>query len=195
MLKAPARFWSEAADGLVTIRRVDVTSPMPSRFLRVVHVPDNGPAWFSDVFDLVLQKRGPISIDAELKPGVRVEGRLADNVPRPIKNGRVVARVVETETGMVNDSRWDAAADIAADGTFVFESLPPNAELQVTAICDGWVSKNPTDNEITEYWKRVYGNALDPRRFKMGIVFPHVFRLEGTRSKPRFLWRTQRLTK
>ena len=184
VLKAPARFWSEGADGLVTIRRVDVTSPMPSRFLRVVHVPDNGPAWFSDVFDLLLQKRGPISIDGELKPGVRVEGRLADNVPRPIKSGRVVARIVETTTGGTNDSRWDAAADIAADGTFVFASLPPDSELQVTAICDGWVSKNPTDNEITEYWKRVYGNALDSHRFKMGVVFPQVFRLDGDSIKP-----------
>ena len=121
----------------------------------------------------------PIAIDAELKPGVHVEGRLADDVPRPIKNGRVVARIVEAQTGWVNDSHWDAVADIAADGTFVFESLPPDADLQVTAICDGWVSKNPADDVITERRKQVYGDGLDPRRFKMGIVFPQVFRLEG----------------
>ena len=108
-----------------------------------------------------------------------MEGRLADDVPRPIKNGRVVARIVEAQTGWVNDSHWDAVADIAADGTFVFESLPPDADLQVTAICDGWVSKNPADDVITERWKQVYGDGLDPRRFKMGIVFPQVFRLEG----------------
>ena len=182
VLKAPTVDWSEAADGVVTIQRVDVRSEIPSRFLRIVHIPDDGRAWFSEVYDLQLQKR-PITIDAELKPGVRVEGRLDDNVPRPIKNGRVVARIVEAETGWVNGSHWDAAADIAADGTFVFESLPPDAELQVTAICDGWVSKNPTDDEITKFWKRAYGDALDPRRFSMGIVFPQVFRLEGASIK------------
>jgi hypothetical protein len=182
VLKAPATFWSESPEGLVTIRRVDLTSPLPSRFLRTVHIPDEGPAWFSDVFDLLPQKR-PIAIEAELKRGIRVEGRLADDVPRPIKDGRVVARIVDTATGGINDSYWVAAADIVADGTFVFESLPPNGVLQVTAICNGWVSRNPTDDVITDYWKQVYGAPLGPRRFKMGIVFPQVFRLEGDSIK------------
>ena len=182
VLKAPTVDWSEAADGVVTIQRVDVRSEIPSRFLRIVHIPDDGRAWFSDVYDLLLQKR-PIAIDAELKPGVRVEGRLADTVPRPIKNGRVVARIVEAQTGWINGSYWEAAADIATDGTFVFASLPPTSDLQVTAICDGWVSKNPTDDEVEDRWKQVYGQALDPHRLHMGLVFPQVFRLEGDSIK------------
>ena len=54
VLKAPTVDWSEAADGVVAIQRVDVRSEIPSRFLRIVQIPDDGRAWFSDVYDLLL---------------------------------------------------------------------------------------------------------------------------------------------
>src|SRR5262245_12033422 len=72
--------WSEKG-GVVTIRRVDLASKGAFRWLRIVQAPETGPQNFTDLIDLS-QLPGPtISLEAALKPGVRVEGQLADNAP------------------------------------------------------------------------------------------------------------------
>jgi beta-lactamase regulating signal transducer with metallopeptidase domain/protocatechuate 3,4-dioxygenase beta subunit len=182
LLAAPTTDWTEAADGVMALLRVDLSSDQPTRWLRIVQVPKNGPAWYSDLIDLLQQKGRPIAIETRLKPGVKVAGRLADNVPRPVKGGRVVARIVDGVDPM-NNLTFEAAADIAADGTFVLESLPADENLQLIAICDGWVSSNPTEKEITEYEKRWnFGNDL-----LRSIAYhrcPRLYRLEGQAIKP-----------
>jgi hypothetical protein len=82
-----AEDWTEV-DGVLTVRRVDLSSQHASRWLRIVQVPESGPAWFSDIVDLKHIAGNAISLDVTLNPGVRVEGRLADTVPRPVRNGR-----------------------------------------------------------------------------------------------------------
>ena len=72
---------------------------------------------------------------------------------RPVKNGRVVARIVAGHD-VQNNWCWEAATEIADDGTFVLQSLPADENLQLIAICDGWVSSNPAEKEITEFEKR-----------------------------------------
>ena len=84
--EAPSTDWTEA-DGLLTLRRVDLTSDRTSRWLRVVHVPEQGSAWFSDLLDLKAMPGNPVAIETTMKPGVRIEGRLADRVPRPSRMG------------------------------------------------------------------------------------------------------------
>jgi hypothetical protein len=166
-----------------------VTSIQPTRWLRIVHLPDEGPAWFSDLIDLVAQKRNPISIDAELKPGVRVEGRLDDSVPRPVKNGHVVGKLADGRIAPENDLCLEFAADVAADGTFVFESIPANEPLQLVAVCDGWVSSSPTDDQIVEYCQRWIQGVLfaDPRRFGSRFVCAQMFLPAEQAEKPTIL--------
>ena len=84
MLAATTNFtdWSQA-DGKLTLHRVDLASKEPWRWLRIVHAPEKGPAWFSDLIDLKQETGNPISIDVAMKPGVRLVGRLAEDVPRP----------------------------------------------------------------------------------------------------------------
>jgi beta-lactamase regulating signal transducer with metallopeptidase domain/protocatechuate 3,4-dioxygenase beta subunit len=169
--------WSEAG-GLLTIRRVDLQSKKAARWLRIVHLPDTGPAWFSDLIDLKQHSGNPITIDATMKPGVRVEGRLAEQVPRPVKNGHVVGAIVSGADPSTN-WYWSVAAEIAADGNFVIESMPADENLQIIAICDGWVSSSPTAAELHKY-----DTGIDPRAIDGTTVLPQLVQLKVPLVKP-----------
>ncbi len=93
--------------------------------------------------------------DLEMKPGLRIEGRLDARVPRPVKNGRVVVSVrppqfpaltIPEEIGDLHKrfgplQPWHSHRPIAEDGSFVFESVPPG-ELDLVCHGQGFVSTN-----------------------------------------------------
>lgn len=162
--------WSEA-DGVLTYRNLDLTT---SRWLRVAQIPEQGPAWFSEVVDLQHLAGNPISISVTLKPSSRVTGRLSNDVPRPIKNGRVFGSVVSPHSADYYQSTWTATTKIAEDGSFVLEALPPDETLQLIAICDGWISRSPLKTETEAYSQQhgfPKGEASDPRA---GMVLPQL---------------------
>ena len=76
------------------------------------------PAQLSEAIDLLPKNRGLISIDVQLKRGVRVEGLLDTQVPRPLKNGRVVALIAQGAS-RAGPSFWEVAADVTPDGSFI----------------------------------------------------------------------------
>jgi len=191
--------WSEA-NGVLTIRRVNVSDIQGYPWLRIVHVPEKGPAWFSDMIDLRHLKGNPLALDVSLNAGVRVEGRLADNVPRPVRKGRVVAGVVDGRMKSENCAReidgavvssptngelfFNAATEIAPDGTFVLESLPRDHDLQLFALCDGWVSRSPTKEELKAYLDKNDSQRLGGLAVSGGHVIPQLSRLTGAIIKP-----------
>ncbi|MFM9964230.1 MAG: HEAT repeat domain-containing protein, partial [Planctomycetaceae bacterium] len=137
-------------EGVLTIRRVDLTSKQAARWLRLVHVPKEGPAWFSELIDLK-PLQPPISLNVAMQPGVRVAGRLPDTVPRPVVNGRVAAQVVSGGSDASRNWSWSMGTTITKDGSFVLDSVPANENLQLIAVCDGWVSRSPTVDEMADY--------------------------------------------
>ncbi|HEX4072811.1 MAG TPA: hypothetical protein VHX68_16640, partial [Planctomycetaceae bacterium] len=170
-------------EGVLTVSRLDLMREYKIGLMRVVQFPEKGPTLFSDLVDLKRHVENPISLDLTLKPGVRVAGRLDSQVPRPVKNGRVVAGVRTGHLDSPNNWRWDATATVASDGTFVFESLPPDENLQLFAVCDGWVSTSPSRDEALKYaeadrFEVVYPGPLD------WAVSPHVYRLNGAAIEP-----------
>src|SRR5262249_24520421 len=88
--------WSES-DGVVTIRRVDLSSGQASRWLRVLQLPAQGTASYSEMIALKQHAERPVTLDLALKPGVRFIGRLSGDVPRPIRHGRIIAQIVTGE--------------------------------------------------------------------------------------------------
>jgi len=90
-----------------------------------------------------------------MKPGIRLEGRIDDAIPRPVKNARVMINVRPKEYPALTivedyydlDNKygyrylWHSYRPIAEDGSFVFESIPPGA-VDVTVLGDGFVSKS-----------------------------------------------------
>ena len=169
----------EDENGVLRVRNIDLSGQNQS--LRVVHVPESGPAWFSELLDLSAKGKAPqLSFDVELKPAVRLEGQLSESVPRPIENGRVVASFVGR--GSFSVANWVAVAQVAPDGTFAFESLPPNENAQLVAVCDGWVSQSPSVKEVKAYSNQHQFPVGDYETIFRGSVynvFPQLVHLEG----------------
>ncbi len=100
---------------------------------------------FSGVLPARYAKDKDVTIrGVKLKPGLRLTGRLSDNVPRPIKEGRVMAwcipKPVEGRPGDTSASvAWSDEVIIEPNGTFEFPSLPLGGTIQLIAICDGWL--------------------------------------------------------
>jgi hypothetical protein len=110
--------------------------------LRVMHFPEKSPTMFSTLVSFEVKAGQTNEFNVELKPGVRVAGRLDESVPRPVRGGRVCVHVFEE--GHDGDSSapvWAGWRTVGAEGTFEFESLPPG-RMEVIGLCDGFVSKN-----------------------------------------------------
>ena len=115
----------------------------------------SGQIVYSEVEEFAAEKGKDCNFDLEMKPGIRLEGRLDDNAPRPVTNGRVLISVRSKEfpawtnwnqvdavfKKFPNVSGWKSYRPIAPDGTFVFESVPPGG-LDVIVHGDGFASKN-----------------------------------------------------
>jgi hypothetical protein len=93
--------------------------------------------------------------------GIRVEGRIDENVPRPVKNGLVFISVRPKQYNQIdwrpksipsNRSDYDMfplytdCQSLSEEGTFKFENLPPGI-LDVIVLGDGFVWKNQSTNE------------------------------------------------
>jgi beta-lactamase regulating signal transducer with metallopeptidase domain len=117
----------------------------------------SGEVVYSDTIAFTAEKGKPCHLALEMNPGIRLEGRLDDNVPRPVKNGRVMISIRPKEYpaldviedyyaadqkygGYTARHFWHSYRPINEDGTFVFESVPPGT-ADVVVLGDGFASK------------------------------------------------------
>jgi hypothetical protein len=108
----------------------------------LVHFPEDGRPWFSDLVSFDAKVGETNRIDLELKPGSRITGKLEDSVPRPVMNGVVVAGIVpEDVSAQSSPPVWHVWSTIKPDGSFTFDSVP-RGRLEIVAVCDGFLSKN-----------------------------------------------------
>jgi len=129
-------FWQDSPDGWRTTRRVNEGS----NALRIAWFPGDGKIWFSDVVSFLAKPSQTNEFQLQLRPALRLAGKLDDAALRPITGGRVQLHVVPTNMPTGTDAlHWESTRTINADGTFAFESLPPG-RVEVIAICDGFVS-------------------------------------------------------
>ncbi|MEZ6095826.1 MAG: hypothetical protein R3C03_16615 [Pirellulaceae bacterium] len=133
--------------------------------LRVVQIVDGKAVLFSERLEIEPDDSSRILLkDVKMFPGYRLTGRLDDSVPRPVDNGSVVARIARMGSDAVqrweNTWHWADHANITPDGVFVFECLPPGEVVQLIALCDGHVSKCPTDREIAKYFPLEANNGV-----------------------------------
>jgi beta-lactamase regulating signal transducer with metallopeptidase domain len=178
-------------DGILQADTLSPTDPEGGRYLRVIHAPRGRPASFSDLVDLKqhVADGGTGQLNLTLHQGVRVEGKLAEDVPRPVTKGTVSASIVEG----IEQPQWNWAdfTKLQADGAFMFESLPRETNLQLIAVGDGWTSRSPTAAEIDDYWQK-HGVKGHPVSAGDGMVAARLYRLTGTVIKP--VLATQRTT-
>jgi hypothetical protein len=153
----------------------------------IVHLPGDGPPQFSWPMIMPVHAEGDDATEmiAKVSAGARVEGQLDATVPRPVRNGRVFARVcvpgdAMSERPEFSQLTWEDWADIRADGSFEFASLPPMADLELLAYCDGYVSR-PVEAEKFLAAATRYGPEPEMRE---GNSYPQLFRLGRDTMNP-----------
>jgi beta-lactamase regulating signal transducer with metallopeptidase domain len=143
--------WQKKENGVFAFHKL---SP-GGHLLQLMGRLPSGEIVYSEGFAFTAEKGKPCNFALEMKPGIRLEGRIDDNVARPVKNGRVLINVRPKEIPAYLDPEmsrslaaqygyfhpWQSHRLIAADGSFVFESIPPG-EVDVVVHGDGFVSKN-----------------------------------------------------
>jgi hypothetical protein len=138
LAREDAEFWVRPQPGVILTRRLATGS----HTVRAVGLDADGAAWFSDVVPIVAATGETNELVAPLKRGVTVRGQLDSSVPRPVKQGRVVAHVWPPASDAKQyPPQWHAWAAVRDDGSFEIKSLP-EGELEIVALCDGFVSTN-----------------------------------------------------
>ena len=158
--------WKEAGNGIFESRQIEAGP----HYLRLVHFIEGGQTHFSKTVLFKAEKNELHEFNLELKPGVRVEGRIDDSVARPVTGGRVVARISpvekEQEAGIF---AWITWSEIDSEGRFVFESLPWD-KLQLTGFCDGFVSASPDSDEGSKSFVRPQLFYLDEEKIEVNLA-------------------------
>ena len=123
--------------------------------------PSESGALFSKLLEFETASDKMVSIPNILvQPGMRVFGKLPDNVPRPIVDGSVSIDLGMTPDAPLGGRRpitWTDVTPISKDGTFEFKSVPGPAQMQVIAICRGWLIRSAKVG-------RVEGKTFDLRK-------------------------------
>jgi len=162
------------------------TSPvvkLDRRWMRVVASNEDRPVLFSHLIDVTNPERVEEdgTIVAILEPGIRLEGRLDDSVPRPIKYGCVELYINEGQDHKIGGGwTWQQTAPVKEDGTFEFDSLPTGGHVQLFALVDGYQSTRPTPEELKNYLKlhdAGKASVLDNAFERHDAFWPHLFPL------------------
>lgn len=168
--------WRQEADGTLVCHKL---SPSGHLIQLMGRLP-SGEIVYSDTA-LVTAEPGKVSrLALEMKPGIRLEGQLDDRVPRLVKNGRVMIDVRPPEypaTNVIEDfyalddkyggrNFWHSYRPINADGTFVFQSVPPG-EADVVVLGDGFATKSEG-----KLFNRVNGVLVKGPRMTIPQAFP-----------------------
>ncbi len=108
----------------------------------LVRLDGDTPSHFSPIQKVTIEgTEGVIQQEADLVPAVRVEGKLSDNVSRPVSNGRVNVMTIPAGDSW-QEVTWSASVRVATDGSFVISSWPSGEPMQLTALCDGFIAES-----------------------------------------------------
>jgi beta-lactamase regulating signal transducer with metallopeptidase domain len=176
--EVPPEDWQKKDNGVFVFNKL---SP-GGHLLQLMGRLPSGEIVYSDTTAFTAEKGKPCHFALEMKPGIRLEGRLDDNVPRPVKNGRVMIDVRPKEYPALNviedyydaDKKyggrhfWHSYRPISEDGTFVFESIPPG-EADIVVLGDGFASKT-----IGQLQNRVHGALAKGPIMAIPQAFPLV---------------------
>jgi hypothetical protein len=123
--------------------------------------------WFSPITTANARSGATSEITVSLQPGVRVAGRVSDEVPRPIKDAQIAVYTSGPEAFGFSQLSWMDAVPLGEDGTFEFPSLPAGS-LRFHVVSEEWVSEVQTDEfKRTRPWSA--GTITQDRS---GLVIP-----------------------
>ncbi len=174
-LGADSWIWPEP--GMVITRRL-LAGP---RTVRAVQFDAGGAAWFSDVASITAVVGQTNDLVLTLKRGVNVRGHLDATVPRPVKNGRVVAHVwPRGHQPKDSPPQWHTWNTIQEDGSFEIHSLP-EGDLEIVALCQGFVSTNGPGQSRMRYPQK---HSLETNDVSIVVGMEPTVRLEVKVTDP-----------
>ncbi|XZE20370.1 hypothetical protein SH449x_000238 [Pirellulaceae bacterium SH449] len=172
--------WKLAENGML----VSPVYESNKTWFRMMKIVPGEPTLFSELIEIDPADRSRVLLrNIKLAVGTRVEGKLDDSVTRPVKNGIVSAAINRRGSdgrrfNWFSTWRWLDKTIIAEDGTFVFESMPTDEVLQLIPICDGWVPKPPTKEDVLPFFPDM------AERLGVFVAYPQLFRSRGPQIEP-----------
>jgi hypothetical protein len=142
----PPENWNDLGNGTIESKAI----PNGDHQAMIVMPGTDGKTCFSEpLFIRVGEKdreKGVLLEDVEVYVGTRLTGKISDNVPRPIRDGQVMALqapmpIEDPQNLGIETLRWGEWVPIREDGSFEFISLPRSGKIQMIAKCDGFVGK------------------------------------------------------
>jgi hypothetical protein len=122
--------------------------------VRALKFDPDGSTWFSDVVAITAVAERTNQVLVDLKRGATLRGKLDATVPRPVKNGRVVANVWPIgHQPKDGPPQWHGWSAVGEDGGFEICCLPPG-DLEIVALCNGFVSTNGPGQSQMRYPQR-----------------------------------------
>ena len=111
--------------------------------LLLVKLQDETPTHFSEIIDFVLTPgRREKALEIPLQPAVKIEGVLSENVPRPVRNGRIKLWTLPPPDADPDRAGWFTWIPIQADGSFTIDAWPASEPIQLIALCDGYIASS-----------------------------------------------------
>ena len=117
------------------------------RFVQAGFLTADGKAIFSPVIHAELKEGSMTKLTAPLQPGIRVAGKVDDQMPRPIREARIEVYVSPLHDGASSGIWWSDWKPLNEDGSFEFLSLPPG-QVSFQVIGDGWISPLKADGQL-----------------------------------------------
>jgi hypothetical protein len=124
------------ADGIL---RIPAMRPGKNSVL-LVKLDGERATHFSKITDVELKADEPKRIDVPMPSSLGIEGVLSDNVPRPVRLGRIKLETLRPNSTDRDRITWFTWVPIQPDGTFVIDGWPADEKLQLIAICEGYVA-------------------------------------------------------
>ena len=130
-----------------------------------VRIKDKKITHFSPIEKVDIDGESPVvTRDVKLVPAIEIRGRLSDDVPRPVKNGRIRCQTISTGKSWDSEIDWSDWAPVDEAGNFLIESWPVDSPLQLIALCDGFVA-SPGEKPPMVTPERARGNYYRPQVF------------------------------
>jgi hypothetical protein len=141
--------------------------PVGKNSILLVKLDGDKATHFSEIKDFELAAGETKHFDVPLRPSLRIKGALSDNVPRPVRHGRIKITTLPPAKADNNHVQWLTWVPIQADGTFVIDGWPDGELMQLIALCDGFAA---TSGEAP-------GEVRNPPNPKANTLFryPQVF--------------------
>ena len=161
-LWSDGRSWQPGADPKKSADNAFRIPAMPpgENSLLLVQLDGDRATHFSQLMDLELDVGDQKRIDVPLRPALRIEGILSDNVPRPVCDGRVKAETLPPAGADSNRVAWFTWVPVRPDGTFTIDGWPAGELLQLIALCEGYIATSGPADDL--------GRATRSDRWKTG---------------------------